>query len=138
MSYHNATQRYKEIDTYSGTAYANPHQLIQMLMQGVIDKISVARAAMQDNNVGVKGENVSKAVSILDGLKASLDKEKGGDIATNLDDLYDYMQRALVEGNLHNNQSKFDEVVSLMSEIKEAWTAIPVDVREEHSKVAVS
>ncbi len=138
MSYHNATQRYKEIDTYSGTAYANPHQLIQMLMQGVIDKISIARAAMQDNNVGVKGESVSKAVSILDGLKASLDKEKGGDIATNLDDLYDYMQRALVEGNLHNNQSKFDEVVSLMSEIKEAWTAIPVDVREEHSKVAVS
>lgn len=138
MSYHNATQRYKEIDTYSGTAYANPHQLIQMLMQGVIDKISVARAAMQDNNVGVKGENVSKAVSILDGLKASLDKEKGGEIAINLDDLYDYMQRSLVEGNLHNNQSKFDEVVSLMSEIKEAWTAIPVDVREEHSKVAVS
>ncbi len=138
MSYHNATQRYKEIDTYSGTAYADPHQLIQMLMQGVIDKISIARAAMQDNNVGVKGENVSKAVSILDGLKASLDKEKGGDIAVNLDDLYDYMQRALVEGNLHNNESKFDEVVSLMSEIKEAWNAIPVDVRQNHAQTAVS
>ncbi|THB69807.1 MAG: flagellar export chaperone FliS [Gammaproteobacteria bacterium] len=138
MSYHNATQRYKEIDTYSGTAYADPHQLIQMLMQGVVDKISIAKAAMQENNVGIKGENVSKAVSILDGLKASLDAEKGGDIATNLNDLYDYMQRALVEANLSNNEKKLDEVISLMVEIKDAWGAIPVDVREEHAKKMAS
>lgn len=138
MNYHNATQRYKEIDTFSGTAYADPHQLIQMLMQGVIDKVSIAKAAMQEDNVAVKGENISKTISILDGLKASLDKEKGGDIAQNLDDLYDYMQRALVDGNLNNDMKKLDEVISLMVEIKDAWGAIPVDVREEHAKVAVS
>ena len=138
MSFHNATQRYKEIDTFSGTAYADPHQLIQMLMQGVIDKVSVAKAAMQEDNVSVKGENISKTISILDGLKASLDKEKGGDIAQNLDDLYDYMQRSLVDGNLRNDITKLDEVISLMAEIKEAWNAIPVDVRQEHAKVAVS
>lgn len=138
MSYHNATQTYKDIDTYSGTAFADPHHLIQMLMKGVIDKVAVAKSALRDANVAVKGENVSKAISILDGLRASLDSEKGGDIATNLNDLYDYMQRTLVEGNLKNDDKRFDEVISLMTEIKEAWDSIPLDVRENHTKTMVS
>lgn len=138
MSYHNATQTYKDIDTYSGTAFADPHHLIQMLMQGVIDKVAIAKSALMEGNVAVKGENISKSISILDGLRASLDSEKGGDIATNLNDLYDYMQRILVEGNLQNNENKFNEVISLMSEIKEAWDAIPMDVRENHAKIMAS
>ena len=133
MSYQSATQTYKDIDSYSGAAFANPHQLIQMLMQGVVDKVSVAKSAMAEGQVAVKGESISKAISIIDGLKASLDQEKGGDIAVNLNDLYDYMQRVLVEGNLSNDEGKFNEVISLMQEIKEAWDSIPVDVREKYS-----
>ena len=133
MSYQSATQTYKDIDSYSGAAFANPHQLIQMLMQGVVDKVSIAKSAMAEGQVAVKGESISKAISIIDGLKASLDQEKGGDIAVNLNDLYDYMQRVLVEGNLSNDEGKFNEVISLMQEIKEAWDSIPVDVREKYS-----
>ncbi|THB67240.1 MAG: flagellar export chaperone FliS [Gammaproteobacteria bacterium] len=137
MSYQSATQTYKDIDSYSGAAFANPHQLIQMLMQGVVDKVSIAKSAMAEGQVAVKGESISKAISIIDGLKASLDQEKGGDIAVNLNDLYDYMQRVLVEGNLSNDEGKFNEVISLMQEIKEAWDSIPVDVREKYSQELV-
>ena len=133
MSYSSATQQYKDVGAFSGTAYADPHRLIQMLMQGAVDKIAIAKCALYDENVAVKGENISKAISIIDGLRASLDKEKGGSIASNLDELYDYMQRALVEGNLHNDVNKFDEVVSLMTEIKEAWDTIPLEVREQYA-----
>ncbi len=138
MSYNNATQQYKEVGAFSGTAYADPHRLIQMLMQGGIDKVAMAKCALNDENIGVKGECISKAISIIDGLRASLDKETGGEIAVNLDDLYDYMQRVLVEGNLHNDIAKLDEVISLLTEIRDAWDTIPVEVREEYANKAAT
>lgn len=133
MTYTNATQRYKEIGNFSGTAYADPHQLITMLMQGVIDKIAVAKGAIETKDVSLKGENISKSIAIIDGLRSSLDMDKGKDIAQNLDDLYDYMQRRLLEGNLKNDTQMLDEVVSLVKEIKAAWDAIPADVRQSYT-----
>ncbi|HIO14714.1 MAG TPA: flagellar protein FliS, partial [Chromatiales bacterium] len=69
------------------------------------------------------------AVSIINGLRMSLDKTQGGEIAQNLDDLYDYMSRRLMEVSRDNDLAKLDEVTSLILEVKSAWDAIPGTVK---------
>ncbi|MDH5426065.1 MAG: flagellar export chaperone FliS [Gammaproteobacteria bacterium] len=125
-----AMNQYKKVGTNVAVDVADPHHLIQMLMDGAVERINSAKYHMLQKNVAKKGEDISKAISILDGLITSLDMEKGGEIATNLMSLYDYMQRKLVEANLSDKMDNLDEVTSLMNEIRSGWSAIPQDVRK--------
>ncbi len=122
---------YQRIGVQSGVMDASPHQLIQMLMQGVLDKAAAAKGYMEQGDIAKKCEHIGWAISIIDGLRASLDKNKGGEIASNLDDLYDYMNRQLLSANIKNDADKIDEVIRLMLEIKSAWDAIPPDAAEK-------
>lgn len=126
-----ALNQYKQIGAHGNVADADPHRLIQMLMEGVLDRISLATGYMQRKQVAEKGAAISRTISILDGLRDALDMKLGGEIARNLDNLYDYMQRRLVMANAENKPEFLDEVASLMREIKGAWDAIPTDVRNE-------
>ena len=117
--------KYKQVGTQSGVASASPHRLIQMLMEGALEKINLAKGYMQRGEIALKGSHISWAISIIDGLRMSLDKEAGGEIAQNLDDLYDYMGRRLAEANLENNEAMLNEVAGLIIEIKSAWDAVP-------------
>ncbi len=120
----------KALHQYSQTAVetsintASPHRLVQMLMEGVQDKIRIARLQMERKELGEKAKSITCAISIVDGLRMSLDKETGGDIAQNLDDVYDYMVRRLIDANLSNEPEILDEVTALMQQIKEAWDTI--------------
>lgn len=67
-------------------------------------------------------------MSIIDGLRASLNHERGGKIAANLDALYDYMTRTLVTANLHNDDTKLAEVEKLLNEIRVGWKGIEAQV----------
>jgi len=128
-----AVQQYKNVSLQSEIAAASPHRLIQMLMEGVVTKIAAARHCMQNANIAGKGESISMAISIIDGLRASLDKANGGEIAENLDNLYDYMGRRLLIANLKNDESILLEVSDLISEIKSAWDAIGSELKEVQS-----
>lgn len=119
-----ALAQYKKINTESALEGASPHQLIQMLINGALDRLSQARGAMQRKDTAQKGLLIGKAVSILGGLQDSLDKSADEQIAENLDNLYDYMQRRLLEANLKNDVSMLDEVSGLLNTIKEGWDAI--------------
>ena len=119
-----ALKQYKQVNAHSLVESASPHRLIQMLMDGALEKMGLARSFMVDGKLAAKAEHITWAISIVDGLRVSLDKEKGGEIARNLDDLYDYMVRRLVEANLHNDPGIIDEVRDLLLQIKEAWDAI--------------
>lgn len=79
---------------------------------------------MQRGEIREKGQQVGWAISILEGLKASLNKAEGGEIAQNLEDLYIYMERRLIEANRTNDTGILDEVTALLRQIKEAWDAI--------------
>lgn len=131
-----AMNEYKQVGTTVAAETADPHHLIQMLIDGAIERINSAKFHMVQNEVAKKGENISKAISIIDGLKTSLDMEKGGEIAQNLEALYDYMQRQLLDANISNKAENLDEVLSLINEIKAGWSAIPNDVRNTHSEKA--
>ncbi len=107
-----------------GAHYADPHRLIEMLMEGVLARVASAKGAMMRKETALKGTEIGKAISILDGLRVSLDTEKGGELADNLAALYAYMQQRLLEANLRNEEPLLDEVAGLMREIKAGWDGI--------------
>ncbi len=108
---------------------ASPHRLVQMLMQGALDKMAAAKGQIARSDYAAKSASLSGAMGIIKALKSSLDMTAGGDIAANLNDLYGYMYNKLVDANISNNSSILDEVTSLLSEIKSAWDAMPIEVR---------
>lgn len=118
----NAVNSYKSGVTV-GIEEASPHQLIQMLFDGCLQRMAVAKGAIQHQEIAIKGENIGRAISILGGLRDSLDLSQG-EIATNLDRLYDYMERRLLEANLKNDELIIDEVSSLLRDVKSAWDSI--------------
>lgn len=119
-----AVKAYGKVGAQSGIAYASPHRLILMLLEGALDKIANAKGHMSRGEIAQKGNFISWAVSIVGGLRASLDFDKGGELAANLEALYDYMERTLVIANAENNLDKLDEVSTLLNTIKEAWIQI--------------
>ena len=120
----NVAFKYGNVDAYSSVETADSHKLIEMLFNGVLQRLSAAKGHMHNNEISKKGISISKAINILDGLRTSLNKEEGGHIADNLDNLYDYMQRRLIAANFSNDSEIVDEVIFLIIEIKEGWSAI--------------
>ena len=116
--------QYQQVNNESGVEGATPHRLIQMLMEGALQRMAESKGAMQRNQPSIKGESIGKAISIVGGLRESLNKEVGGDVAANLDDLYDYIQRRLLEANLQDDESGVDESMKLMHTIKTGWDGI--------------
>jgi len=125
MSRHNlAAQQYGAMDLQSRTEKASPHQLIQMLIDGAIVRTRAAIGHIERNETTKKAELIGKAISIVDGLRGSLDMEKGGQLSTNLDELYFYITRKLLEANAENKTQNLIEVCSILEEIKSAWDSI--------------
>ncbi|ALP52666.1 flagellar protein FliS [Candidatus Tenderia electrophaga] len=118
-------EQYKKAGTQTSLETASPHRLIQMLLEGALEKLRSAKLYMQSGDRALKGSHISWAISILDGLRMSIDKEAGGEIGRNLDDLYEYMARRLIEANAQNDLDALDEVSALLIEIKSAWDAVP-------------
>lgn len=119
-----AMRQYQQVGLQAQVFEASPHQLIQMLMQGALDRLAKAQGALERGWLPEKGELIGKAVSIIAGLKDVLDFEQGGELATNLDRLYDYMIRRLSEANRNNDPVILEEVSCLIREIKSGWDAI--------------
>ena len=119
-----ALRQYQSVNTQAQVADASPHRLIQMLMEGGLSRLAQAKGAMLHGQGAQKGELISKAIGIIGGLREGLDLNQGGEIAANLDRLYDYMVSRLVEANISNEPALLDEVAGLLRNIKTAWDAI--------------
>lgn len=119
-----ALSSYSDYGYNSEIEYADPHRLIQMLFEGALKRIAFAKGAMQRKDIAGKGKFISQTIEIVGGLSASLDSEKGGEIAENLSSLYDYISRRLVTANLKDNEEILDEVSYLLRDVKMAWDAI--------------
>jgi len=115
---------YNTVNAYGAAEADNGMELILSMMRGAQDRIVSARGHMERGETQQKGEQIRKAVALLDGLRGSLNTEAGGDIAANLDALYDYMGRRLVEANAHNQTALLDEVAALLAEIRDAWEGV--------------
>ncbi|GEM_PF-22623 len=131
-----ALSSYNDYGTNSEIEYADPHRLIQMLFEGALKRISFAKGAMQRKQIAEKGKFISQTIEIVGGLRASLDVENGGDIAANLESLYDYISRRLVTANLKNSEEILDEVAGLLIDVKLAWDAINAPETKNQPAVA--
>ena len=119
-----ALRQYQTVNTQARVSDASPHRLIQMLMEGGLSRIAQAKGAMQHGQQAAKGELISKAIGIIGGLREGLDLEQGGEIAVNLDRLYEYMTARLIEANISNDVAILDEVSGLLRNVKSGWDAI--------------
>jgi len=133
MNTRSALKSYDQVRAHVQTEGASSHRLIQVLMEGAMEKIRVAKGLIERKEIPEKVRQINWALSIIDGLRGSLDMEKGGEIANNLEALYDYMQRRLVVANVENDPTILDEVAGLMLEIKSAWDAVPENISKETS-----
>jgi len=120
-----AIKHYQNVGIESGVAFADPHKLILMLFEGARQALDCSCLYIQQNKIAAKGEMISKAIAIIDhGLKASLDKTTGGELAMQLDQLYNYMTARLLLANIQNNLTIIEEINQLLGELQEAWASI--------------
>jgi|TARA_B110000977_G_scaffold127344_1_gene162713 flagellar protein FliS len=116
---------YRNVNVSSAVPYADSVQLIQMLFDGLMSSLADAEGHIARKDIKEKTESIGRATKILIGLQGALDFEKGGEIAVNLSDLYDYCVRRLLKASIRNDILIVQEVKGLVTEIAEAWSTLP-------------
>ena len=106
---------------------ADPVELVRLLYRGALEAVAKARQHVRENNIRARSQQITKASEILNELATSVDVEKGGAIAGNLLELYDYMQRLLIEANFQQVEGPLVELESLLATVLEGWEAIRVE-----------
>jgi flagellar secretion chaperone FliS len=113
---------YKRVSVETGVSTANPHQLVNMLFESLIQAIGAAKVAMSRGDIAAKCTQIIRAVRIIDeGLKPALNHERGGDLAANLNGLYGYCVLRLTHANLRNDEAVLAEVVRIIEPIAQGW-----------------
>lgn len=123
--YTHAAAQYRQTGVDSKVLDADPHQLIGLLLAGARERLRQVEALIDRGEIKRKAQVISEVSNIICGLSASLDHQRGGDLAANLQEVYDYCQKRLVEANLGNDTAKLREVEELLGEIHGAWMAMP-------------
>ena len=117
-------QHYRRVGAYGNLAEASPHGVVQAMLDAALARIAEASGHLDRGEVAAKGEKIAKALAIVEGLMLSLDKEQGGELAENLERLYDYVARTLLKGHLENRAELLHEAGSILREIKLGWDGI--------------
>jgi len=123
--------KYQKEATKTKMAGADPYQVIQMLMAGVMDSLALAKGSLERGDLEMKSQNISKASAIIVALRSSLDLKVDSDVPDNLNALYEYMNDRLVDASVSKDTAAIDEVADLFREIKSAWDEIPMEARIE-------
>lgn len=116
---------YRAVAVETSVSTANPHELVSLLFEGLLQSLALAKGSIQTADMPVKGRAIGRAVRILEeGLKAGLDEARGGPLAVNLRSLYDFCIVRLTESNLHNDAGMVEEVIQLIRPVADGWSQI--------------
>src|SRR3990172_12139466 len=118
--YHNATRSYVQANYLT----ANPMKLVLMCYEGAISNLKLAHDSYLNKEYEAKGRALQKALDIIHELNASLDMNKGGEIAANLRSLYMYMTKALMEADLKKDLAIFGKVIKMLEELEGEWKEV--------------
>jgi flagellar secretion chaperone FliS len=133
----NALKQYKSVDLRVSIESATPHHLITMLFNGAQESLAKAAGAIERKDIGLRTLQLNKATDIVMNLKGTLNHDAGGEVAANLDRLYDYMVRCLYEANRDNDAGKVREVRDLLSQVSQGWSQISASEHHTTSVPAV-
>ena len=113
---------------------ASPGELTLMLYNGCLKFLTIAKKAMLDKNIEAKNTNLQKAQAIITELMVTLDMNVP--ISKEIQPLYDYMNRRLLEANIKNDPAIIDEVAGLVTEFRDTWKeVIRLNRQQQHSGV---
>ena len=119
---------YRAVGYETSVSGASPHQLVNLLFEALQQSLMSAKGAMLSGDIPAKGRSIGRSVRILEeGLKASLDTERGGALAANLRSVYDYCIFKISEANLRNDVALIDEVVRVIHPVADGWKSIQND-----------
>lgn len=108
---------------------ADPHKLVDLLFDGLLQSVGQARAAMARGDIATKGQQIGKAVRIIDeGLKPALNLDQGGELAGNLRDLYEFCVLRLTQANLRNEDAALADVLRVLEPLAQGWKQIGTQV----------
>ena len=119
---------YQMVATHGSVTEADPHRLIVMLMDGPLTRIAQARGCMERKATAEKSTHLQRAIAIIDELRASLDLSQG-ELAHNLESLYEFMSRQLLQAHVVDQPELLDRTAALLQEIRGAWLALPAEAR---------
>lgn len=129
--YKKGINAYQSVGGRDQATTADPYQLIQMLMNGALQKLAVGKGAIERKDLSTKSESLTKALSIVGALQESLDLNVGGEVAGNMFDLYDYVKRQIIEAMTSSSTDGVDNSLMVMRSLKEGWDSIPVEARNQ-------
>ncbi|HET6317862.1 MAG TPA: flagellar export chaperone FliS [Chloroflexota bacterium] len=116
---------YAQVGIETGVHGASPHQLVQMLFDGLLESLAQARGAIVAGDLPARGRALRRAIAIVDeGLRGALDLERGGELAGNLQELYGYVVMRLTQAHATSDPALLDECQRLIQPLREAWNAI--------------
>lgn len=116
---------YKRVSVETSVDQADPHHLVDMLFDGLLQAVGGARLAMRRGDIANKGMKIGLAVRILEeGLLGALNLEQGGDLAANLQGLYGYCVVRLTQANARNDDAALEEVIRLITPVAQGWKQI--------------
>ncbi|GLQ48884.1 flagellar export chaperone FliS [Dyella flava] len=140
MSYamRNASTLYSQTKAQGSVEGADRHQLIAMLLDGLVDRIHQARGHIIHKDIPAKGHAFAKAIGIINELRRSLNHSIEPTLTGRLDALYDYISRRLIHAQLRDDLRALDESERLIAPIREAWHAIRGEYLAEQGRVQVS
>ena len=121
-----ALRQYQKVNFHAQISEASPHRLIQMLMEGALERMAQAKGAMARGDIAQKALLITKTIDIITGLRAGLREENTDDkeALRQLDSLYEYMTKQLTLANAKNDPELIDEVARLLITVKSGWDAI--------------
>jgi len=119
------TKQYANNYVETAVSEATPHKLVEMLYDGAIKNMNLAKVFIEQKNYEKKSEYINKALAILNALRAGVDLDKGGEVAQNLYNLYDYCYRTLFTASAQNSLEALNEVLEHVLLLKGAWSEMP-------------
>jgi flagellar secretion chaperone FliS len=121
---------YRSISAQGVVAGGDPHSLVLTVIDAVMGRLTSARTCIEQGDTVRKASLLHSSVILIAELRGSLDMQKGGALARNLSELYEYAARRIIHANLNSDAGALTEVLSLLGEVRAAWAAIGPQVRQ--------
>ena len=121
LNEHDPFNAYKQTSLNARAAAANPHEMVRMLLDGLLEEIQRASGFMQRRSFEDKGQSINKCLNIVHGLDSMLDIENGGEVATGLNRLYDYCSRQLVIASVENSVTALEPITKVITDVRAGW-----------------